>query len=573
MLLQELEFLAFHVHDTKHLLESDVFADLDHDTLLAALEAADSLARRSFEPIAARIDQEEPQLLDGKAVASPALAQPLRDYADLGFLAATFPREWGGLNAPSIINGATMALFGAACTPAAGYLFLTTAAARLILNFGSDAQRATYLPPMLAGRWFGTMCLSEPQAGSSLQHIRTRALPAADGEFQIKGSKMWISGGDHNLSENIVHLVLARIVTDGEPSNALSLFIVPRHRPDGHGNDVIVTGLNKKLGHKATTNCALSFGENGACKGYLLGEPHQGLQHMFQMMNEARVGVGTTSAATAYAGYRYALAYAAERRQGRRAGTQTPARLVEHPDIRRMLLEQKAIAEGGLCLSLRGAYLIDQIRIATDNEERLRLQGLLDILTPLIKLWCAERGLEANSLAIQTMGGAGYVRDHPVERLFRDQRLNPIHEGTNGILAIDLLMRKAKQGVGLSPLFEAIEIDTISAKDDEPAITDALLSGMAIVRQCISKVIDGKSDTDRLLVFASPIALMLGDLVASWLWLAQVRALAGRNDPFARGKRAAAAHMVHHVWPKSLALAPAIMAGAAPCLAIEERAL
>ncbi len=572
MLLQELEFLAFDVHGAEDLLKAGLFAHLDRNTLSGAMQAADRLARTSFEPIAALVDQEEPQLIGGKAVASPALARPLRDYADLGFLAATFPREWGGLDAPSIINGANMALFGAACTPAAGYLFLTTAAARLILNFGSDTQRSVYLPPMLEGRWFGTMCLSEPQAGSSLQQITTRAFPTAEGEFQIKGSKMWISGGDHDLSENIVHLLLARIVTDGEPSKSLSLFIVPRQRPDGHENDVTVSGLNRKLGHKATTNCALSFGETGACTGYLLGEPNQGLRQMFQMMNEARVGVGTTSAATAYAGYRYAAAYAAERRQGRRPDTHTPARLIEHPDIRRMLLEQKAIAEGALCLSLRGACLIDQIRIATDTHELQRLQELLDILTPLIKLWCAERGLEANSLAIQTMGGAGYVRDHPVERLFRDQRLNPIHEGTNGILAIDLLMRKARQGRGLSPLFEAIEVDTRHALHHEPTLADALLSGMATVRQCISKVIEADTDTDRLLAFASPIALMLGDMVASWLWLAQVRKLAGRNDPFAEGKRAAAAYMVCHIWPKSLALAPAIRAGAAPYLPIEERA-
>lgn len=573
MLLQELKFLVFDVHRAEGLLKTEAFAHFDLDTLIATLESADTLARRSFEPIAAQIDLEEPQLRDGKVIASPALTEPLRAYAELGFLAATFPRDWGGLDAPAIIGAANMALFGAACTPAAGYLFMTSAAARLILTFGNEAQQSTYIPPMLEGRWFGTMCLSEPQAGSSLHHVTTRAIPVSDGAFQIKGAKMWISGGDHDLSENIVHLVLARIVTDDTSSNPLSLFIVPRQRSDGRANDIIVAGLNKKLGHKATTNCALVFGENDACTGYLLGEPHRGLQQMFHMMHEARVGVGTTSAATAYAGYKYALAYAAERRQGRRNRSQSAARLVEHPDVRRMLLEQKAIAEGALCLSLRGAHLIDQIRVSPDRHERERLQALRDILTLLIKSWSAERGLEANSLAIQTMGGAGYVRDHPVERLFRDQRLNPIHEGTNGILAIDLVTRKAKQGQGLTPLFEAVEADARRTMPNEPAIATALLSGLKVISQCIEKTSATQCDPDLALAFASPITLMLGDMAASWMWLAQVSALSGRTDRFSQGKRAAAAYMVHHVWAKSLALATAITADVAPHNTIDEFSL
>jgi len=573
MLLQELKFLVFDIHESERLLRTEAFAHLDLDMLTATLESADMLARRSFESIAARIDLEEPTLRDGKVIASPALAEPLNAYAELGFLAATFPRDWGGLDAPAIIGAANMALFGAACTPAAGYLFMTAAAARLILTFGNEHQKSTYLPPMLEGRWYGTMCLSEPQAGSSLHHVTTRAIPLSDGAFQIKGAKMWISGGDHDLSENIVHLVLARIVTDDASINPLSLFVVPRQKPDGRENDITVSGLNKKLGHKATTNCALAFGENDACTGYLLGEPHRGLQQMFHMMHEARVGVGTTSAATAYAGYRYALAYAAERCQGRRNRSQSAARLVEHPDVRRMLLEQKAIAEGALCLSLRGAHLIDQIRVSTDQQETERLQALRDILTLLIKSWSAERGLEANSLAIQTMGGAGYVRDHPVERLFRDQRLNPIHEGTNGILAIDLVTRKARQGRGLTPFFEAVEADAQRAMPNEPAMAGALLSGLGIISRCIEKTSSTRCDPDLALAFASPLALMLGDMAASWMWLTQVSALGGRTDDFSQGKRAAAAYMVHHVWTKSLAIAPAIMAGAAPHNTIDEFSL
>ncbi len=572
MLSKELQFQLFAVHQADDVLGTPNFGHIDRETVIAMLDSAEELAARRFAPLAAAIDAAEPRMVDGRAIVHPQLVEALREYSQAGFIAAAFPRNAGGLGLPAAVGSAVMSVFGAACTPAAGYVFLTGAAARVIAAFGDDQQRARFLPPMLEGRWFGTMCLSEPHAGSSLLDLTTQATPAGDGTYRIRGNKMWISGGDHDAAENIVHLVLARIVEDGRRSDSLSLFIVPRLRADGSDNGIQLLGLNKKLGHRGTTNCALAFGAAGESVGQLLGPAHRGLQCMFHMMNEARIGVGTTAAVTAWAAYRYAVGYALERKQGRRADTGTEARLIDHPDVRRMLLAQQAIAEGGLSLAIFGACLVDRAQAASDGAARRDAAQLLDLLTPIIKSWCAERGMEANSLAIQTLGGAGYVRDHPVERLFRDQRLNPIHEGTNGILAIDLIVRKARRDRGLEPLLEAIGADAAKALDDpqlEP-VARPLLAALATVREALGRVAAATGDEGRALAFATPLALMVGDLAVSWMWLRQVAALGDRNDPTAYGKRAAAQYMVTNILRSSVALAAAVHADEAPWMQLDE---
>lgn len=566
MLSAELGFQLFEVHDAASVLVHPQFSHLDRATIDAVLLSAEGLADERFTSIAAAVDAIEPRMVDGRAVVSPALKPALRAYADAGYIAAGFPQSLGGLGLPTSVNSALMATFGAACTPAAGYVLMTAAAARLIAAFGSPSQRDSWLAPMLAGRYFGTMCISEPQVGSSMLELSTQATPVDGRCYRVQGAKMWISGGDHDLAENIAHLVLARIAENGRKSESLSLFIVPRVRLDGTPNSVQLTGLNRKLGHHATTNCALSFGGEGECFGELLGEPGRGLESMFHLMNEARIGVGTTSAATAWAAYRYAAAYAMERRQGRRAADGARARLVDHADVRRMLLTQKAIAEGGLSLSLYGACLVDLVHCASSEAERRDASEMLELLTPIIKAWCAERGVESNSLAIQVLGGAGYVRDHPVERLFRDQRLNPIHEGTNGILAIDLVVRKARRGAGLAPLRQAIATEIAAALAADASCgtvrrVTAVLS-QALATLCgVLDAVSASKDPRASMAFASPIAMMVGDLAVSWMWLKQVRATAARNDGWAQAKRAAALHMVTQILPQSFALAPSVLGG------------
>ncbi len=563
MLHQELRFLLHHTADARSLLARDAFAHLEAADLDAILASADALAAKEFAPIAAALDHEKPRFLDGSVKTHPRLARAFDAYARGGYLATGLAHDAGGLQAPAALTTALMAIFGAACTPAAGYAFLTTAAARLIHAFGDAWQRETFLPPLREGRWTGTMCLSEPHAGSALGEVRTRAIRRDDGAYSVVGSKMWISGGDHDFADNIVHLVLARIDGGEARASGLSLLIVPKIGLDGRANDVRTIGLNDKLGHRATSNCALAFGQDTGCVGYLIGRPHEGLAVMFHMMNEARIGVGVTAAATAYAGFRYAAGYAGARIQGRNPRTGAPARIIEHADVRRMLLIQKAIAEGGLCLCLAAARLVDDANTHPDPHEAHTATRRLAVLTPLVKLWCAERGVEANSLAIQVLGGAGYVRDHPVERLFRDQRLNPIHEGANGILALDFVMRGLRRdgGAVVEGILTQLHLETADLARDTPEAA-GLGEAVRIVGDALRRLAVG--DGDAAQAWASPAALMTGDLLVACLWLRQMAVLAGQGDDFADGKRAAARCFLRLILPQSLAVAREILTETPP---------
>jgi len=395
------------------------------ETFQAVLEAAARLADEQFAPYAALADRQEPYVEQGRVVLPVELSNAMRSLADGGFLAAPFAEEYGGLALPFSLSQACGSLFAAANVGFHSYAMLTQGAANLLVHFGSEAQRDYWVPRMLAGRVYGTMCLSEPQAGSSLADITTLATPRSDARYSLRGRKMWISGGEHELGENIVHLVLAR-TPDAPPGvKGISLFLVPRYREaDGRAsNGVTLIGLNHKMGWRAHVNTALAFGDSEECIGELVGDLHHGLAYMFLMMNEARVSVGLSGAAIGFAGYRYALQYARERRQGRSLVNRDPrsaqVALIEHPDVRRMLLSQKAWVEGALDLLLYCANLVDISRSADEAVARDEAAMLLDLLTPIAKSWPAEFGLEANKLAIQVAGGAGYTRDLPLERLYR----------------------------------------------------------------------------------------------------------------------------------------------------------
>lgn len=565
LLLQELRFLLFDVLDAEALLVRPTFNHLDQLDLECILTAADDLAKREFGPIADIIDREEPLLLQGNVTVHKAVARAFRAYADAGFLGASLHVESGGLQLPACVSTTLMAIFGAACTPAAGYGFLTTAAARIIQTFGDVWQKSTFLAPLRDGIWAGTMCLSEPHAGSALGEIHTKAVLRNDGCYNVTGTKMWISGGDQDFTANIAHLVLARI--DGGTSNAsgLSLLIVPKMSLDGSSNKVSTIGLNHKLGHRGTSNCALTFGTDGPSTGYLIGKPHAGLSYMFQMMNEARIGVGVTAAATAYAAYRYATEYARTRLQGRDPETGAQVAIVGHADVKRMLLMQRAICDGGLCLCLLGARMVDDSQSHPDPVEASRAGILLKLLTPLIKLWCSERGLEANSLAIQVMGGAGYVRDHPVERLFRDQRLNPIHEGTNGVLAIDFILRGVRRdgGEALLQLLSRITSELASIDGDkELALSKTLAESVSMIQACAAILVASEKGVAR--AWASPFALCVGDTLVAWLWLRQIKAMRGHSDSVALSKQAAALCFSQLILPQSMAVIKNIIEGNSP---------
>lgn len=535
---RDLVFQLLEVLRLEELLRQPRFAEHDRATFAAVIDTAYEIAAERFAPFAALVDVEEPRIVDGRVVLPACTAAALDAYSEAGFIAMSFDRQIGGLQMPVLLSQACGAVFASANAAFQSYVMLSQGVANLIATFGSEPQKRRYLAPLLEGRWFGTMCLSEPQAGSSLADIRTQAVPRGDGRYELRGSKMWISGGEHEIGENIVHMVLAR--TPGSPDGVkgISLFIVPRWRvdPDGEpaeANGVTLIGLNHKMGWRGHVNTALAFGDSEPCIGELVGLPEQGLAYMFQMMNEARVAVGISATGLGYAGYRYSLQYARERLQGRRVGQRDPAAppvpIIEHADVRRMLLAQKVRVEGALSLGLYCARLVDDLAVATSDEMRNRTLLLLELLTPIAKSWPSEQCLEANKLAIQVLGGAGYTRDHPVERLYRDNRLNMIHEGAHGIHGIDLLGRKVLQqkGRALQILLAKIETTIKRAQatggfDEDCRVLAAAARGLTGATRRLASALHA-GDAERGLANATLYLDAAGDVVIAWRWLAQAQ--------------------------------------------------
>ena len=494
-------------------------------------------------------------------------------------MAAGQDYEIGGMQLPAVIEKAGFGYFKAANVGTSSYPFLTIGNSNLLLAHGSPEQIATYVLPMMSGRFFGTMCLSEPQAGSSLADITTRAEPQADGSYRLFGTKMWISAGEHELSENIVHLVLARVPGAPAGVKGISLFVVPKFlvKPDGtlgDRNDVVLAGLNHKMGYRGTTNTLLNFGEgkhrpNGSAGalGELVGSENQGLSCMFHMMNEARIGVGLGATVLGYTGYLHALDYARNRPQGRPLAGRDPSRpqiaIIEHSDVKRMLLAQKAYVEGALALCLFCARLVDFERIASTKEAARDATLLLDILTPIAKSWPSQWCLEANSLAIQVHGGYGYTRDYNVEQFYRDNRLNPIHEGTHGIQALDLLGRKVVQEHGRSLQLLAARIGVATEQGlaaDHPDLKNyakALQSRLARMLE-VTAALHGRADVSVTLANASCYLEAFGHVVVAFIWLEQAllasRALAAgphsSDADFYNGKLAACRYFFHHELPQ-----------------------
>ena len=534
-LRREIDFLLFDVLRVDALCALPCFRDHERPTFDAVLDAAAALAQAAFAPHARAADEHEPVVVDGRIAHVDGQQAALRAFADSGFLAATREAALGGAQLPQAVAQAAWGFFKTANIATETYAALSIGVANLVARHGTPAQRAQWLPPLQDGRCFGTMVLTEPQAGSSLADIRSTATPCGDGRYALRGQKTFITGGDQALSANIVHLVLARLPDAPAGTKGLSLFIVPKWRThaaqgaDRVANDVTLTGLIHKMGCRGTTSAMLAFGERGDCIGELLGPPNGGLACMFSMMNEARINVGMTAALLGLAGYHESLAYAKERRQGRIGHGTEPVALIAHADVQRMLLTQKAYAEGALALSLYGAWLADQSGAATDDGGRALARERLDLLTPVIKAWSSEFGLAANALAIQVLGGYGYTRDFPLERHYRDNRLNAIHEGTNGIQALDLLARKVTRDPSLAAL--QAEIDTTLgearraggqaqrlADQLEAAWRDLLLTTAHLARAQAAL-------PAQALAHASSYLEVFGHTVVGWLWLRQVVAL------------------------------------------------
>ena len=562
---RDVEFLLFEWLDVARLTGRPTFADHSRQTFEAALDTYSEIAHAEFAPHNKKADREPPRLVGENVESAPEQRAALQAFAAAGLLAACQEESFGGMRLPYVVERAGLAFVLAACPSTAAYAFLTMANANLLLAHGTQSQVERFVRPMFDGRSTGTMCLSEPHAGSSLADITMRAERQPDGTYRLTGNKMWISGGDHDLADNIVHLVLAKVPDERgalRPGVAgISLFVVPKYTvgPDGTPgarNDIVVAGLNHKMGYRGTSNCLLNFGEGrfrpagfAGAIGELIGEEGRGLACMFQMMNEARITVGLGAAAIGYTGYLHAVDYARNRRQGRLPAQRNPelppVRLMDHADVRRMLLAQKALVEGALALVLFSALLVDEIRTAPPDDARRALQ-LLELLTPVSKSWPSKWGVVANDLAIQVHGGYGYTQDYNVEQFYRDNRLNPIHEGTFGIQAIDLLGRKivSAEGAALADLTERI------GRSIERAVSVAeLAEEAAALRDAWSRVLKTTTSlraiTDATLRLANAACYLdaFGHVIVAWLWLDMaVSAAAGMGEPevaFYRGKLAA----------------------------------
>ena len=566
---RDLDFVLYETLGLDKILESDRYADYDRESLDAIMDLCQTIAEDQFLPCAAKLDANEPKFVDGKVETISELKEAIAAYQEAGLCASAYDSDVGGMQLPWMMDQALNGMFVCANNPAHIYLFLTQGVANMLNACGSDELKRKYLPDLVDGNWFGTMCLSEPQAGSSLADIRTKADLNADGSYSISGTKMWISGGEQDITENIIHMVLAKIPGSPPGVKGISLFLVPKNRVNDDGsigdfNNIALAGLNHKMGCRGATNCLLNFGESGDSIGYLVGEPNQGLANMFHMMNEARISVGMSAVMTGLGGYLYSLDYARNRPQGRPLVNRNPEdpqiMISEHADIKRMLMTQKAFIEGAQTLIYYCAELIDTKKLSDDKDQHQRIDLLLDLLTPICKSWPSEYCLEANKLAIQVLGGYGYTREYPVERLYRDNRLNHIHEGTWGIQGLDILGRKVRMhgGAAVSILRQKIQgtIDSAGSHSELVSFCEQLGSSLLLVEETIDAV--GKAEDPSLALANATIFLdAMGHLVIAWMWLKQaVAALDGKqkgntaDDAFYEGKVSAMKFFFNYELPK-----------------------
>lgn len=567
---KDLGFLLYEVFGAEKLTALAHYQDHDRTTFDGILATSERIAADYFEPHNAKADEHEPQF-DGKTVSTIAeVKDAWQHFATSGLLSARHRFDDGGMQLPALINTAANAYFMSANPSTAGYPFLTSAAANVIHAFGSDEQKNTFVPHMFSGRFAGTMALTEPDVGSSLGDLTTKATPADDGSYRIRGQKMFISGGDQDITDNIVHLVLARIEGAEKGVKGISLFIVPKFITLADGtlaerNDVQLAGLLHKMGYRGTTSTVLSFGEQNNCTGYLIGEAGKGLMYMFKMMNEARIGVGLGAAMIGYRGYLESLDYARNRPQGRSPAEKDPfskpLNIIEHTDVRRMLLAQKSYVEGSLALCLLAARLVDEQEAGGDADSGI----LLDLLTPVVKSFPSYYGPRANDLAIQVLGGAGYTREYPVEQCYRDNRLNPIHEGTHGIQSLDLLGRKLWQhnGKGLKLLMARIHATLASASQKEPlaALAGEYQSRLKTVQET-TLLLGGALQNGKVSEALANSALyldMMGKTIIGWLWLEMAdKAIAvfsasesAEDQAFMAGKIQAARYFIRWELPET----------------------
>ncbi|MEL7021884.1 MAG: acyl-CoA dehydrogenase, partial [Bacteroidota bacterium] len=501
------------------------------------LSSVKDIADKEFFPYFTAMDEQPVHYKDGKVIVHPQVGRIIKIAGENGWIGATFDYEKGGMQLPHILQNAANHILQAANNSAVGYLGLTSGAADLIGTFGSQELFDTYVPKMQAGEWAGTMALTEPQAGSSLSDITTTAYPQADGSYKIKGQKIFISGGDHEYAENFVHLTLARIEGAPKGTKGISLFVVPKHRPTAAGgleyNDVFTAGDFQKMGQRGYATTHLVYGENDNCQGWLVGQPHNGLRYMFQMMNGARIDVGLTAASTATAAYYASLQYAKERPQGRKLtndgkknAKEEQTIIINHPDVRRMLLLQKAVSEGSLSLLLECSKYHD-LSQALDGETAENCHDLLELLTPIAKTYPSEMGRISISNGLQVLGGYGFCMDFPLQQYYRDVRIMALYEGTTGIQSLDLLGRKMtmKNGKAVALLMQQVQetIATAMTHDELKPYAKQLAGKLEDTQKVFQHLLQFamKGDYQTFLADATIFMEFASTIVMAWQWLKQ----------------------------------------------------
>jgi butyryl-CoA dehydrogenase len=535
--------LRFVLHDVlrvEQLTDYDYFRDHSRETFDLVLDAARQLAETRLRPLLTEMDRREPRLVDGQIRIHPAMHALIRQFGEDGWISAPFRYAEGGQQLPGVIHGAAGFVLQAANYSASVFSFLTTGAANLLRSFGSKALINAFTPKLYSGEWQGTMALTEPDAGSSLSDLTTTATPTDEpGTYRIRGQKIYISAGDHDGVENVVHLLLAKIKGGPPGAKGISLFVVPKKRPVFpnndqrtstnalQDNDVLTTGIYHKMGYKGAPIAHLTMGSRDDCQGYLVGEAHQGLPYMFQMMNEARLGVGLNATAIATAAYHASLAYAKERPQGRVVSEKNPGTpqvpIIRHADVRRMLLFQKSVTEGSLALLLQCALWADLAHVA-EGETRERAALLLDLLTPVAKSYPSEMGCLTTSAAVQILGGAGYTTDFPVEQYYREARIHPIHEGTTGIHGLDLLGRKVLLHGGKAVGYFTAEVRATLAEarphGSLAPFCEKLERGLGTMQRVTQHLLGlAAGDAERFLADATLYLDAFGILTIAWQWL------------------------------------------------------
>ena len=544
MSMRNLKFLLYEVFDAASLTRHPYYAEYDRKMLDMVLQAAEELAKGVLWPHYQEMDRTPPELVDDVVKVHPSVRKALKEQGEGGWIAMTVPEELDGQQLPHMIADSCRFIFCAANYSGAAYSGLCDGAARLIENFGGKELYDAFVPNMRGGLWQGTMALTEPEAGSSLSDITTTAEPTEDGYYRIQGQKIFISAGDHDGVENVVHLMLARIKGASFGVKGISLFVVPKKRIGEKGdlvnNDVVVSGVFHKLGYRGCPTTQLSIGDKNDCRGYLVGEPHNGLRYMFQMMNEARIGVGMGACAMATAAYYASLDYATVRNQGRKIEEKNPSNppvpIIEHADVKRMLLFQRSVVEGALSLLLQCSKYVDMKNVGSD-EEKEKYALLLDLLTPIAKSYPSETGILAISQGLQCFGGSGYCDDYPLEQYYRDARIHPIHEGTTGIHGMDLLGRKIpmKNGRAFGLYLEVVETTIGEARgmsELEPYARQ--LAGFLEKLKQVTFHLGGvqkERGIEHALADASLYLELFGIIAVAWQWLIQaiviIRALKG----------------------------------------------